>query len=73
MTIILSRELGGPVLSSCSPSANLQNLSVFWKGDLYVSGTVAFLSGVLIFVAASLGITLDHLALVAKGLTFLVP
>ena len=36
MNIILSRDLGGWVVSSASPSAMFQHASVSWRGALHV-------------------------------------
>lgn len=64
LTVILSRGLGGWVLSS-------QPLS--WKGALWASGPVVFMSGAPGFVTAALGIPLDHLALEGREASFLIP
>lgn len=37
------------------------------EGGLHVSGALFFLSGTLVFVAIAQGMTLDHLALVARA------
>ena len=64
LTVILSTGLGGWVLSS-------QSLS--WRGALRASGPVALMSGAPGFVTAALGIPLDHLALVGREASFLIP
>ena len=53
-----------------------QTASVSWKGALHMSGVLIFIYDVPVFMAATLGTPLDHLALVdgdGLGLAFLDP
>ena len=53
-----------------------QTASVSWKGTLHMSGILVFISDAPVFMAATLGTPLNHLALVAGDelwLAFLGP
>lgn len=49
------------------PSAMLQNTASLWGEQLHRAGVPVFASGALDFLAASQGIPLDHLAMMARG------
>ena len=51
----------------------LQDASISQRELLHVSGALVFSSGVLVFVAATQGMVLDHLALVVGWAVFWIP
>ena len=54
-TVILFRDIGEQVLSSCSPIVALQRHRISWRGILYISCALVFISSDTGFVTVSQG------------------
>ena len=55
LTVILFRDIGEQVLSSCSPIVALQRHSISWRRILYISCALVFISNSTGFVIVSQG------------------